>query len=72
MQEGYKNHEDMFTPEQQKLVIEKLKEPLEFFGYFKTTRHDHKYTKFERPPGFDDCDTVMGPKYKVHNKTVLK
>ena len=54
------------------MVIEKLKEPLEFFGYFKTSKHSHKYTRFERPDGFDDCETSMGPKYKVHNITTLK
>jgi hypothetical protein len=52
-------------------VIDRLKEPLEFFGYFKTKKHSHKYTRFDRPEGFEDCETNLGPKYKVHNKTVL-
>jgi hypothetical protein len=46
--------------------------PLDFFGYFKSTKFDHSYTRFERNGLGEESDSSQGPKYKLSNEEVIK
>jgi hypothetical protein len=50
-----------------------LAKPLDYFGYFKTSKYENKYSRFERPTYIgESTDSEMGPKYKLANKETLE
>lgn len=72
MQEGYKTHEDMFSEAQKKYVISMLAKPLDYFGYFKTSKYENKYAKFDRPTYLgESTDSELGPKYQISNVATI-
>jgi len=49
-----------------------LAKPLDYFGYFKTSKYENKYSRFERPTYIgDSTESDEGPKYKLANKETL-
>ena len=50
-----------------------LIKPLDYFGYFKSTKFDHKYTRFDRPSELgESTDSANGPKYKISNEETIR
>lgn len=49
-----------------------LAKPLDYFGYFKSSKYENKYAKFDRPFYLgESTDSDLGPKYLLANKETI-